>query len=310
LIGGTPIVPLRFLVPPDSARVLVKLESANPTGSMKDRMALAMIEAAEADGRIGPAGVVEYTTGNTGMALALIGAVKRLPVSIVTSDAYAPEKRDHMSILGANLKVISSDEGKMTEKLTKDIIAAAGDIASQTGAYWTDQLNNTDQLRAYHTLAEEIIAECGVVDAFVQSVGSAASFRGVSERLRELRPQVRTIAVEPAESPVLAGGRSGAHKIDGMGAGFVVPLWRASDADAIEDVTTEEAMSMSLRLAREEGLYGGPSTGANVAAALRVARTLGRNATVVTLLCDTGMKYLRTLGNLVREAGPISTDAR
>ena len=298
-IGNTPLVPLRRIVVPDSARILVKIESANPTGSMKDRMALAMIEAAEADGRLTSGGVVEYTTGNAGIALALICAVKRLPLQIVTSDAYAPEKRDHMAILGARLEVLASDSGRMTEELTRRMIEAARTIAARTGAFWTNQLSNADQLPAFRRMAREIRNQVdGRIDAFVQAVGSAACFRGNAEELRLHDPNVMTIAVEPAESPVLSGGRSGAHKIDGMGAGFVVPLWKPEVASAIDTVSSEEAFDMSFRLAREEGLFGGATTGANVAVALRVAKRLGPGATVVTVLCDTGTKYLRSFGPL------------
>ena len=299
-IGNTPLVPLRRIVPSDSARILVKIESANPTGSMKDRMALAMIEAAEADGRLTSGGVVEYTTGNAGIALALICAVKRLPLQIVTSDAYAPEKRDHMAILGAKLEVLASDSGRMTEGLTRGMIETARTIAARTGAYWTNQLSNADQLPAFHRMAREIREQVGGrIDAFVQAGGSAACFRGNSEELRASEPNIITIAVEPAESPVLGGGQSGAHKIDGMGAGFVVPLWRPEVASGIETITSDEAFNMSFRLAREEGLFGGATTGANVAVAMRIAKQLGPGATVVTVLCDTGTKYLRSFGLLL-----------
>jgi cysteine synthase A len=297
-IGNTAMVPLRHVVPSGGARILLKLESENPTGSMKDRMALAMIAAAEADGRLPPGGaVVEYTGGSTGVSLALVCAVKRHPLHIVTSDAFAREKLDHMRLLGARLEIVPSDGGAMTGALTRAMVAAARVIAADTGAFATDQLNNTDQLAAYHALAEEIWRQtAGRVDGFVQSVGTAASLRGTAEALRRRNGAVTTVAVEPAESAVLSGGAPGAHKIDGVGAGFVVPLWRADIADRIERVSTAEAAAMALRLAREEGLFAGTSTGANVIAALRLAETLGPDATVVTLLCDTGMKYLKTFG--------------
>jgi cysteine synthase A len=285
---------LRNIVPGNGARILLKLENENPTGSMKDRMALAMIEAAEADGRLAAGGsVVEYTGGSTGVSLSLICAVKGYPLHIVTSDAFAREKLDHMKILGARLQIVHSDSGRMTEKLTRDMIEAARVITAETGGFWTDQLNNTDQLAAYHAMAEEIWTQTGGrIDGFVQSVGTAASLRGTGEALRRHDDRIRIVAVEPAESPVLSGGRSGAHKIDGIGAGFVVPLWQQGVADGIERVSTEEAVAMALRLAREEGLFAGTSTGANVIAALRLAEQLGFDATVVTVMCDTGMKYL------------------
>jgi len=293
-IGETTLLALRNIGPGNGSRLLLKMENENPTGSMKDRMALAMIEAAEADGRLAAGGaVVEYTGGSTGVSLSLICAVKGYPLHIVTSDAFAREKLEHMKVLGATLQVLHSDSGRMTEKLTRDMIEAARLIAVETGGFWTDQMNNRDQIAAYHEMAEEIwIQTDGRIDGFVQSVGTAASLRGIGETLRRHNGQIRIVAVEPSESPVLSGGETGAHKIDGIGAGYIVPLWRADIADRIERVSTVEAVVMANRLAREEGLFAGTSTGANVVAALRLAEQLEPGATVVTVMCDTGMKYL------------------
>ncbi len=293
-IGNTPLVPLRRLGTDNGTRILLKLESDNPTGSMKDRMALAMVEAAEADGRLARDGfVVEYTGGSTGVSLALVCAVKGYPLRIVTSDAFSREKLDHMEILGADLRIVESDGGKMTAGLTRDMVEAARRIAAEPGAFWTDQLRNTDPLAAYHRMADEIWEQTGgKVDGFVQFVGTGGCLRGHSERLRRHNDEILVVAVEPAESAVLSGGETGAHKIDGVGAGFVVPLWRDDVADRIEQVSTEEAAAMALRLAREEGLFAGTSTGGNVVAALRLAEELGPGATIVTVMCDTGMKYL------------------
>jgi cysteine synthase A len=297
-IGGTSMLALRRVVPANGARILLKLESENPTGSMKDRVALAMIEGAEGDGRLAPgAPVVEYTGGSTGVSLSLVCAVTGHPLHIVSSDAFAREKLDHMRILGATLQIVPSDGGRMTAALTRDMIEAARVVAERTGAFLTDQMQNTDPLAAYHRMAEEIWAQAdGRVDGLVQSVGTAASLRGLAEGLRRRAPRVHVVAVEPDESPVLSGGAPGAHRIDGVGAGYVVPLWREGLADDIERVSTGDAMAMALRLAREEGVFAGTSTGANVTAALRVAERLGAGATVVTIMCDTGMKYLRTFG--------------
>ena len=293
-IGDTSMVALRRIAPSSGARIALKLESENPTGSIKDRMALAMVEAAEADGRLPRGGsVVEYTGGSTGVSLALVCAAKGYPLHVVSSDAFSREKLEHMKALGATLELVPSDGGRMTEKLTRDMVEAARRAAERPGSFWTDQLRNRDQLPAYHRMAGEIWAQtAGAIDAFVQIVGTAASLRGVGEALRRLRPEIRVVAVEPAESPVLSGGKTGAHRIDGVGAGFVVPLWDPPVADAIELVSTEEAEAMTDRLAREEALFAGTSTGANVVAALRVAETLPAGATVVTVLCDTGIKYL------------------
>src|SRR5437868_740857 len=276
-IGNTSLLALRNIVPENGSRILLKLESENPTGSMKDRMALAMIEAAEADGRLTADGsVVEYTGGSTGVSLSLVCAVKGYPLHIVTSDAFAREKLEHMKILGARLQIVPSESGRMTEKLTRDMVEAARVTAERTRGFWTDQLNNRDQLKAYHGMAEEIWGQTGGrIDGFVQSVGTAASLRGTGEALRRHNEQVRIVAVEPAESPVLSGGQPGSHKIDGVGAGFVVPLWQESIADQTEQVSTAEAAAMAIRLAREEGLFAGTSTGGNVIAALRLAEQLG-----------------------------------
>jgi cysteine synthase A len=295
-IGRTRLLPLRHLVPEGSARILLKLEYENPTGSMKDRMALAMVEAAEADGRLRPGGsVVEYTGGSTGVSLALVCAAKRIPLQIVTSDAFSKEKRDHMAALGARLTLVASPTGGTTRALTLEMIETARKLASAPGSYWTDQLNNTDQLACYERMGEEIWEQAhGQVSAFVHSVGTGGSLRGISTRLRAHHGAVLVVAVEPEESAVLSGRPSGSHKIEGTGAGFVVPLWSGTLASEIQTVSTPEAMATARRLARQEGIFAGTSTGANVAVALRVAERLGPDRTVVTVAVDSGMKYLST----------------
>ena len=296
LIGGTPMLELKRIVPPGCARILLKIESSNPTGSMKDRMALAMIEAGERTGRLKPGGrVVEYTGGSTGVSLALVCAARGYPLSVVTSDAFSLEKRNHMAALGAELTIVPSNGGGMDAALTRNMIEAARQLTEQTGAFWTDQLNNTDQLSAYHAMADEIWQQTqGQIDAFVQCTGTAACVRGIAEGLRRKKHDVRIVAVEPAELAVLSGGKSGAHKIEGAGAGFVVPLWQPAIADEIATVSTEQAMQMARQLARSEALFAGTSTGANLVAAIEVGKRLGKNATVVTVLCDTGIKYVST----------------
>jgi cysteine synthase len=295
-MGNTSLLALRNLRPKDYARLLIKLETENPTGSMKDRMALAMVETAERDGRLKPSGrVVEYTGGSTGVSLALMCSVKGHPLSIVTSDAFRDEKRNHMAALGAELTVIPSVEGGMNEALTRHMIEAASQIAQRTGGFWTDQRHNTDQLSAYRAMGEELWRPTGGrVDACVQSVGTAASLRGVAETLRQHHADVQIVAVEPRESAVLSGEPTGVHTIEGVGAGFVVPLWEPSLVSEIARVSTEEAMAMVRRLAREEALLAGTSTGGNLVAALDIAKRLGPKATVVTVMVDAGMKYLST----------------
>ena len=295
-IGNTPLLELSRVVPEHCARVLIKLEAENPTGSMKDRMALAMIEAGERTGRLSPGQrVVEYTGGSTGVSLALICAARGYPLSVVTSDAFSAEKRNHMAALGAELTIVESHGGGMDAALTRNMVEAARKIAEATGAFWTDQLKNTDQLVAYHAMADEIWRQTeGRIDAFVQSTGTAACVRGVAEGLRRHKTGIRIVAVEPKESAVLSGGKTGSHKIEGTGAGFVVPLWEASLIDEIATVSTDEAMTMARQLARSEAVFAGTSTGANLVAAFDLGERLGPAATIVTVMCDSGVKYLST----------------
>ncbi len=295
-IGNTPLVQLRKIVPTGFAQMLVKLEGANPTGSMKDRWAQAVIEHAEADGRLPPGGtVVEYSGGSTGTSLAMVCSVKGYRVRIVTSDAFSQEKRGHMEALGAELVLVPSEGGFSTQGLFKLMIRAAEELSKEPRTFFSDQLNNRDGVAGYHSMGAEIWDQTrGTVDAFVQSVGTGHSLRGVTEALRRHKSDILTVAVEPAESAVLSGGETGAHDIEGIGIGYDPPTWDPELVDEIETVTTAEAKAMARRLAREEALFAGTSSGANVVAALRVAERLGSEATVVALLVDSGMKYLST----------------
>jgi cysteine synthase A len=295
-IGGTSMVRLRKVVPPGGADVFAKLEWENPTGSMKDRMALAVITRAEEDGRLRPGDtVVEYTGGSTGASLALVCAAKGYRLRIVTSDAFSKEKRDHMTALGAELTLVPSEGGLTTRKLIEDMIEAARQLSREPRTYWIDQLNNRDSIAGYYPLGEEIWSQTkGEIDAFVHSAGAAASSRGVATVLKRHKPGVEIVVVEPAESSVLRGGQAGAHKIEGIGIGRTPPLWEPTLVDDILPVSTEDAENMARRLAREEGLFAGTSSGANVVAAMRVAERLGPGARVVTLMVDSGLKYLST----------------
>jgi cysteine synthase len=295
-IGNTSMVQLRRVVPPDCARIFVKLEWENPTGSMKDRMANAVISRAEEDGRLKPGDtVVEYTGGSTGASLALVCAARGYPIHIVTSDAFSREKRDQMAALGAKLTIVPSEGGLTTKKLMLDMIETARVLSLEPNTYWTDQLKNADTITGYYALGEEIWVQTeGRVDAFVQSVGTAASSRGTATVLKRHKPGVELVVVEPAESPVLAGGAPGPHNIEGVGIGFMPPLWEPSLMDGIVAVKTADAKKMARRLAREEALFAGTSSGANVVAAIEVGRRLGPDATVVTLMIDSGLKYVNT----------------
>lgn len=295
-IGETSLVALHRVVPPGSARVVVKVEGGNPTGSMKDRMAQAMIAGAVADGRLRPGGtVVEYTGGSTGASLALVCAARGYRLRLVTSRAFSEEKLTQMAALGAELTLVESEGGLITKALFQEMIATARGLSEAPGSYWTDQLHNRDSIAGYHPMGEEIWRQAaGAVDAFVQAVGTAASLTGVATVLRRHHPGVRIVAVEPGESAVLSGGPPGAHRIEGIGIGYAPPLWDPALADEVVAVPTAEAEAMARRLAREEGLFAGTSSGANVVAALRVAARLGPGKTVATLLVDSGLKYLST----------------
>lgn len=295
-IGNTSLVQLRSVVPPNCAKIFAKLEWENPTGSTKDRAAQAMIARAEADGRLKPGDtIIEYTGGSTGTSLALICAAKGYRLHIVTSSAFSQEKLDHMAALGAELTLVPSEGGLTTRKLILDMVAAAEDLSRRPHTYWTDQLRNSDSIAGYYPLAEEIWSQMhGKVDAFVQCVGTAASSRGVATALKRHRSDVQVIAVEPAESAVLSGGQPGPHKIEGVGIGYAPPLWEPRLVDEIMAVKTADAKDMARRMAREEGLFAGTSSGANVVAAIRLGERLGPGAHVVTLMVDSGLKYLST----------------
>jgi cysteine synthase len=295
-IGGTALAQLRKIVPAGSARVVVKLEGANPTGNMKDRMAKAAIEAAESDGRLQPGGtVVEYTGGSTGASLALVCAAKGYRCKIVTSDAFSEEKTRTAQAFGAEITLIPSEGGKITEQLIRKMMDTARQISQEPRHWWFDQLNNADAAPGYYSMGEEIWQQSGgKVDAFVQSVGSAHSLNGVAKILRERNPDLHVVAAEPAESAVLSGKPKGSHKIEGIGIGFVPPHWRPGEVDEVQSATTQEAMRMCRRLAREEGIFVGTSSGLNVIVALRVAERLGPDATVATIMIDSGLRYLST----------------
>ncbi len=295
-VGGTPLVELRRVVQPGHARVVVKVESQNPTGSMKDRMAVAVIEGAVAAGRLTTSGsVVEYTGGSTGTSLAFVCGALGYPITLVSADAFSQEKRDHMRALGATVVEIESDGGRTTMELIKKMMDTAAELSQAPGSFYADQFNNPHAAAGYTPLADELWSQSDrKVDVFVQSVGTAQCILGVSRQLRTHNPKVFIVAVEPAESAVLSGGNPGAHKIEGVGPGFVPPLWSSDIADEVVSVSTQEAVAMTRRLAREEALFGGTSFGANVVAALRIARRLKSDAIVATVMCDSGLKYLST----------------
>ena len=292
-IGSTPLVRLTRLVPDGHAAVWVKLEAANPTGSYKDRMALAMIRGAERNGRLAPGQpVVEYTGGSTGSSLAFVCAVTGHPLHIVTSDAFALEKRRTMEAFGAAVEVVPSPSG-ITPDLIPRMRKRAAEVAGEVGGFQTDQFRNTDMIDGYRRLGAEILEQLpGPIDALCLYVGTAGCFLGVSRVLRDAHPDLRRVVVEPAESAVLSGRPAGTHRIEGGGVGFVPELLDASDFDEAIAVSTADAVAMARRATRTEGLFSGPSTGANLTASVRVAERLGAGRTVVTIQVDSGLKYL------------------
>lgn len=295
-IGNSPLVELQRTVPSGSARVFVKLEFENPTGSMKDRVAKAIVEAAASDGRLRPGGtVVEYTAGTTGVSLAMVCAAKGFRSHMVYSDAFSQEKRLTMEAFGSEVTIVKSDNKMITEKLIKEMIETAARISKKPNHWYSDQLSNKDAISGYYPLGEEIWNQAGgKIDAFVQAVGTAHSLHGATGALWKHKRSIHIAAVEPAESAVLSGESTGPNKIEGIGIGFIPPLWEPDLVNEIIKVRAEEAKEMSRRLARDEGLFVGTSSGANVVAALRVAKKLGPTSTVATIMVDSGLRYLST----------------
>lgn len=301
-IGNTPLIKLERLSELGCADIYVKYEGANPTGSMKDRMALSMIEGAEKRGDIKPGGkVVDYTGGSTGSSLAMVCATKGYKAHFVSSDAFAAEKLQTMKAFGAELEIFPSENGKISAKLIDSMIARAKELSKEPNTFWTDQFNNIDNRNAYHQIAKEIIDVLGTdIAEFIQGVGTGGSFSGNAEVLKKEIPSIRCIAIEPYHVRALSGGDiSGKHKLEGIGSGFVPSICRLDLADEIIAVKDEDAYATARRLAREEGIFGGTTSGANVWAAIQRARIIGAGKKVVTIVCDSGLKYLN--GDLYRD---------
>jgi cysteine synthase A len=299
-IGRTPIVRLTRVVPPGSADVLVKLELVNPTGSYKDRMALAMIEGAEARGALRPGmRVVEFTGGSTGSSLAMVCAAKGYQFVVLSSDAFAQEKLLTMKAFGAELRIIPSEGGKVTPALFDRFRAEIAKLAAEPGTFWTDQFHNVDALDGYAGIGRELLEQAGGrVDAFCGAVGTGGMLAGVARALRGGGSRARIIALEPAESPAMTAGHGGAHRVEGTATGSVPPHMTAHPYDEARAIPEAEARAMAQRLARDEGLLVGTSSGLNIVAAIALARELGPGKVVATVVVDTGLKYLA--GDLFR----------
>ena len=300
-IGDTPLIRLEKVLPGNGVEIWVKWEGANPTGSMKDRMALSMVRGAEQRGQLRPGGrVVDFTGGSTGSSLAMVCASLGYQAHFVSSDAFAEEKLQTMRAFGAVLEVVPSVNGKITSELFQVCLARARELAGEPNTFWTDQFNNPDNRAGYHAMADETLAPLGGrLDEFVMMVGTGGAFSGNAEVFKARVPGVRCIAGEPAESRALSGlAPTGGHRIEGTGAGFAPGNYRRDLADGVLAVTDADAMATARRLAREEGIWGGTSSGANVWMALERARHLPAGARVVTTVCDSGLKYLA--GDLYR----------
>ena len=298
-IGRTPVVRLRRLVLPECADVVVKLEYFNPTGSYKDRMALAMIEGGERSGRLKPGmRVVEYTGGSTGSSLALVCAMKGYRFHPLSSDAFATEKLDTMRAFGADLELVPSDGGKVTPGLFDRFKARIAELMREPNTFWTDQFNNADALDGYANIGHELVEQVGHIDAFVGGVGTGGMLIGVSRVLKARDSATRIVALEPSTSPFLTTGKGGAHRVEGIATGFLPPHLARGKRDEARAIDENEARDMALRAAREEGIFAGLSSGLNLVGALQVARELGPGKLVATVAVDTGLKYLA--GDLYR----------
>lgn len=300
-IGNTPLLKLEKLSEPGCADIYVKYEGSNPTGSMKDRMALEMIEGAERRGELKPGGtVVEYTGGSTGSSLAMVCANKGYKAHFVSSDAFAEEKLQTMRAFGAKLDLIPSEGGKITAPLFQWMIERARELSKAPNTFWSDQFNNIDNRNAYHHMAREIIDVLGTdIDEFIMGVGTGACFSGNAEVLKKEIPGIRCIPIEPFHVRALSGGeKTGTHRLEGIGSGFVPSICRLDLADEIMAVTDEDAYTTARALARQEGIFGGTTSGANVWAAIQRARIIGPGKKIVTVIVDSGLKYLN--GDLYR----------
>jgi cysteine synthase A len=303
LIGGTPLVRLRNLITPDMAAVFCKCEQFNPGGSVKDRVALSMIESAERAGRLHPGEsvIVEPTSGNTGVGLALVCAAKRYRLILTMPDNMSLERRALLKAYGAEVYLTPA-----VEVMTGAVNKANELCAKNPDFFMPQQFNNPANVESHvRTTGPEILAQLGglVCDAFVSAVGTGGTISGVGQVLRQSNPHVRVIAVEPEKSAVLSGGKPAAHRIDGIGAGFVPPILDRSVISEIRTISEQDAQRSKLELARREGLLVGISAGANVKIALDLARELGPGKTVVTILCDTGERYFSSDAQFAAELG-------
>jgi len=295
LIGNTPLVKLRNLTDQHSADVYVKFEGANPTGSMKDRMALSMIEGAERRGDLRPGGrIIEYTGGSTGSSLAMVCATRGYEAYFVSSNGFSEEKLQTMRAYGATVELVHAENGILTADVIDRMIARTMELVDQPGTFWPDQVNNQDNKLGYHSMGREFLERLGTsVDEFVMAVGGGGCISGNAEILKKAIPSMRVVAVEPYHVRNISGGdTTGTHRLEGIGLSFVPTILRRDLIDAVIPVKDEDAYATARALSQREGILGGATSGANVWAALQRARELGSGKTVVTVVCDTGLRYL------------------
>lgn len=293
-VGRTPLVELGGIVPEGAADVFVKLEWFNPTGSYKDRMALSMIEEAEKRGDLHPGmTVVEYTGGSTGSSLAFVCAAKGYRFQVVSSDAFSTEKLRTMQAFGAELTIVPSRDGQITPDLVPRMMERAAEIAEEDGTYFTNQMHNADSLPGYRKVGEEILQQMDrQIDVFCAAVGTAGLAMGASTALSDGGSDARIVIFEPASTAVISGEEPGDHHVEGIGIGFIPPLLDPDHYDAVRKIEESDAREMARLLAAEEGILAGTSSGLNVAGAIELAKELGPGKTVVTVACDTGLKYM------------------
>ena len=299
-IGQTPLLHLKKFSPGGGADIYAKYEGANPTGSMKDRMALSMIEGAEKRGELHEGGkVVEYTGGSTGSSLAMVCATRGYSAHFVSSDAFSEEKLQTMRAFGATLELIPSENGKITARLIDQMVDRARELADAPNVFWTDQFNNADNRNAYHAMANEVLEEIERVDAFVAGVGTGGCISGNAEIYKAFDASTRIAAIEPEGVKFLSGGDiSGSHQLEGIGTGFIPSITRMDLVDEVFSVTDEDAFTTARELAKKEGIFGGVTSGANVYVAQQLAQRMKTGEKIVTVICDSGLKYLK--GNLYK----------
>lgn len=296
-IGNTPLIKLEKLRHSGSAEIYVKFEGANLTGSMKDRMALSMIEGAEKRGELKKGmRVIEYTGGSTGSSLAMVCARKGYEAHFVSSNAFAQEKLQTIRAFGASLEIVYAENGILTADVIDRMIARTKMLVDYPDTYWVDQINNQDNKSGYYKMAHEIIEELGPeIDEFVMAVGGGGCISGNSEVFKELIPNFRTVGVEPYHVRNISGGDThGIHKLEGIGLSFVPSILRIDLIDEVISVKDEDAYRTANDLARKEGVFGGATSGANVWAAIQRANIIGPGKKIVTVVCDTGLKYLQS----------------